>query len=113
MIVTVCCQIYAKAEGISSKLWDQVCGSVITDSAGLLQAQHLQLQPGRRLPPHSIHPCTPQPLCTVGSVASGSETDETLQVLARKAKKRMRKHHSMQRIDCENERAAKSAATYP
>lgn len=44
-------------------------------------SQYLQFQPGRRLPTHSIHSRASESFCTVGSKASWSETDETLQVL--------------------------------
>lgn len=50
----------------------------------LCQSQYLQLQPGRRLSSHSVQSCAFQPFSAVGSVASWSETDETLQVLPRR-----------------------------
>lgn len=55
-------------------IWN-ICSSI------WCQRQYLQLQPGRRLPSHSIHLCASQPFGTVGRVISRSETDETLQVL--------------------------------
>lgn len=54
--------------------------------------QYLQLQPGGRLPPHSVQQGAPQPLRTVRGVASWSEPDEALQILPRKEMRRGESH---------------------